>query len=114
VTIHQISSAEKTESGCRSFRASLEVQTESRFFKPIAPNTGLLEGMAGVAVPILDREGRAVAALSVGTISDRLNPERMPTVVSLLKREAEAIGPKIHPFDSTLRRPAQRLSGAAT
>lgn len=77
-------------------------------------NTGLLEGMAGVAVPICDREGRAVAALSVGTISDRLSPERMPTVVSLLKREAEAIGPKIHPFDSTLRRPAQRLSGAAT
>jgi DNA-binding IclR family transcriptional regulator len=37
-------------------------------------NTGLLEGMAGVAVPILDREGRAVAALSVGTISDRLSP----------------------------------------
>eukprot|EP01036_Dinobryon_divergens_P017529 gene17529-23806_t len=32
-------------------------------------NTGLLEGMAGVGVPVLDREGRAVAALSVGTIS---------------------------------------------
>ncbi|MEO5737642.1 MAG: IclR family transcriptional regulator, partial [Variovorax sp.] len=28
-------------------------------------STGLLEGMAGVAVPICDREGRAVAALSV-------------------------------------------------
>ncbi|WP_017129509.1 IclR family transcriptional regulator, partial [Pseudomonas gingeri] len=31
-------------------------------------NTGVLQGMAGVAVPILDREGRAVAALSVATI----------------------------------------------
>lgn len=75
-------------------------------------NTGLLEGMAGVAVPICDREGRAVAALSVGTIADRLNPDRMPTVVELLKREAAAIGPKIHPFDTTLRRPAQSLAGA--
>jgi DNA-binding IclR family transcriptional regulator len=73
-------------------------------------NTGLLEGMAGVAVPVLDREGRAVAALSVGTISDRLNADRMPTVVELLKREAAAIGPQIHPFDPSLRRPAQSLA----
>jgi DNA-binding IclR family transcriptional regulator len=73
-------------------------------------NTGLLEGMAGVAVPILDREGRAVAALSVGTISSRLSPDRMPTVVDLLKREAAAIGARINPFDATLRRPAQSLA----
>ncbi len=75
-------------------------------------NTGLLEGMAGVAVPILDREGRAVAALSVGTIADRLNADRMPTVVELLKREAAAIGPRINPFDATLRRPAQSLASS--
>jgi len=75
-------------------------------------NTGLLEGMAGVAVPICDSEGRAVAALSVGTIADRLNPDRMPTVVELLKREAAAIGPKINPFDATLRRPAQSLASS--
>ena len=75
-------------------------------------NTGLLEGMAGVAVPICDREGRAVAALSVGTIADRLNADRMPTVIELLKREAAAIGPRINPFDATLRRPAQSLAGS--
>lgn len=75
-------------------------------------NIGLLEGMAGVAVPILDREGRAVAALAVGTIADRLNADRMPTVVELLKREAASIGPKINPFDATLRRPAQSLASS--
>ncbi|MGJ7493261.1 IclR family transcriptional regulator [Variovorax sp. ZT4R33] len=75
-------------------------------------NTGLLEGMAGVAVPICDREGRAVAALSVGTIADRLNADRMPTVVDLLKREAAAIGPRINPFDATLRRPTQSLASS--
>jgi DNA-binding IclR family transcriptional regulator len=74
-------------------------------------NTGLLEGMAGVAVPVLDRDGRAVAALSVGTISSRLSPDRLPTVVELLKREAGAIGPRINPFDATLRRPAHSLAG---
>ena len=76
-------------------------------------NTGLLEGMAGVAVPVLDREGRAVAALSVGTLSDRLNTERLPTVVELLKREAAALSARLHPFDATLRRPAQSLAGGA-
>lgn len=70
-------------------------------------NTGVLQGMAGVAVPILDRDGRAVAALSVATISDRLGPDRLPTVVGLLKREAAAISPKINPFDPLLRRPSQ-------
>ncbi|MGY2233894.1 IclR family transcriptional regulator [Pseudomonas gingeri] len=70
-------------------------------------NTGVLQGMAGVAVPILDREGRAVAALSVATISDRLGPDRLPTVVELLKREAAVIGPRINPFDPLLRRPSQ-------
>ena len=48
-------------------------------------NTGLLEGMAGVAVPILDREGRAVAALSVGTIADRLKAAKpTPTETALV------------------------------
>jgi DNA-binding IclR family transcriptional regulator len=73
-------------------------------------NSGLLEGMAGVAVPVIDREGRPVAALSVGTISSRLSPDRLPTVVELLKREATAIGGKINPCDATLRRPAQSLA----
>jgi DNA-binding IclR family transcriptional regulator len=73
-------------------------------------NTGLLEGMAGVAVPILDREGKAVAALSVGTISARLNEDRLPTVVALLQKEAESISKRIHPFDPTLRRPVSSLA----
>lgn len=72
-----------------------------------ARNTGVLEGMAGLAVPILDRDGRAVAALSVATISDRLSADRMPTVVDMLKREATAISRKINPFDPVLRRPSQ-------
>jgi hypothetical protein len=74
---------------------------------------GVNEGMAGLAVPILDRNGSAVAALSVGTLIDRLNAERMPIVAEMLKREAAAISPKINPFDVTLRRPAGILAGGA-
>ena len=70
-------------------------------------NTGVLEGMAGLAVPVLDRNGRAVAALSIGTLADRLKAERLPAAVELLRREANAIGPMINPFDPVLHRPAQ-------
>ncbi|WP_034851424.1 IclR family transcriptional regulator [Inquilinus limosus] len=70
-------------------------------------------GMGGVAVPILDRDGRAVAALSIGTISERLGEDRLPTVVEILKREAAAIGPRLNPFDPALRRPAQLLGSAS-
>ncbi len=71
---------------------------------------GLNEGMAGLAVPILDRNGHAVAALSVGTLVDRLNAERSPIVAALLQREAAALTPRINPFDVALRRPAQILA----
>lgn len=74
---------------------------------------GINEGMAGCAVPILDHNGHAVAALSVGTLVDRLNAERLPIVAGMLKREAAAISPKINPFDVTLRRPAHILAGGS-
>lgn len=73
-------------------------------------NTGLLDGMAGVAVPVQDSAGTTVAALSVGTLATRLNAERLPTVVELLKREASAMGKQINPFNAALRRPAQSLA----
>ncbi|MGG1943723.1 IclR family transcriptional regulator [Trinickia sp. NRRL B-1857] len=78
-----------------------------------ARNSGVLEGMAGVAVPILDRTGTAVAALSVGTLSSRLGDDRLPMVVELLKRQADLIGPMTNPFDVALkRRPAHGLSAS--
>ena len=72
-----------------------------------ARNTGALPGMAGLAVPIFDREGRSVAALSVATIADRLGPDRLPAVVELLKREAALISARMNPFDPALQRPSQ-------
>lgn len=73
-------------------------------------NNGLIDGMAGVAVPIFDGNGRPVAALSVGTLAGRLNEDRLPTVVELLKREAKLLSAKINPFDPTLRRPTQNFA----
>jgi hypothetical protein len=75
---------------------------------------GALEDMTGVAVPILDRNGYAVGALSVGTLAARLTEERLPTVVELLKPQAEIIGPQTNPLDLAVRRPMHGLTRAMT
>lgn len=69
-------------------------------------SSGLIPGMAGLGVPILGEDGRAVAALSIGTIVDRLTGERSPAIADLLKREAAIIAAGLSPFDPTLRRAA--------
>jgi DNA-binding IclR family transcriptional regulator len=76
-------------------------------------NTGLIPGMAGVGVPILDPEERAVAALSIGTLSERLEGDRLPLVVELLQKEANGIGRQLNPFDPTLRYPARSLGAGS-
>ena len=66
--------------------------------------TGLIPGMAGLGVPILTGDGRAVAALSVGSTTDRMTPERNAVIANILKDEARQVGAKLNPFDPTLRR----------
>jgi DNA-binding IclR family transcriptional regulator len=73
-------------------------------------STGLIPGMAGLGVPVFDAEGRAVAALSVGTLAERLCEERLPSVIAILQAEAAALGAKLNPFDMTLRYPQRSLS----
>jgi DNA-binding IclR family transcriptional regulator len=76
----------------------------------VALNTGLIPGMAGVGVPIFDASGRVVAAFSIGTLKERLQAQRLPNVVRILRAEAGALGQKLNPFDPTLRHPARSLS----
>ena len=73
-------------------------------------STGLIPGMAGVGVPVLDTQARAVAALSVGTLAERLNADRLPHVVKILQGEAQALAGKLNPFDVALRYPSRSLS----
>lgn len=76
-------------------------------------SSGLLEGMAGVAVPLLDQAGRAYAAISIGSIASRVTEERLPIIVQLLRREVDAITPKVSPFDPALRRSMQDFAAIA-
>jgi DNA-binding IclR family transcriptional regulator len=75
-------------------------------------NAGVIEGMSGAAVPVFDCNARVVAALSVGTLTHRLNAERLPVVITLLQREAQALSALINPFDRALRRPSESLGAA--
>ncbi|WP_202436311.1 IclR family transcriptional regulator [Vibrio eleionomae] len=70
-----------------------------------AKNSGLIEGMAGIAVPVFDCNGRIVAALSIGTLAARLKADRLPIIVELMKQEAQKLSATINPFDPTLTRP---------
>jgi DNA-binding IclR family transcriptional regulator len=71
-----------------------------------------MPGMTGVGVPILDAQGRAVAALSIGTTTDRLTPDRKAIIVGTLRQEAAAIGRGVNPFNPTLRRVAAAMTVA--
>lgn len=76
-------------------------------------NFEMIEGMAGLGVPVLDRNGIAVASLSIGTLASRLTETRSGTITDLLKAEAQAISGKLNPFDATLRYPASALRNPA-
>ncbi|MEG0921896.1 MAG: IclR family transcriptional regulator [Comamonas sp.] len=75
-----------------------------------AKTAGLLEGMAGIAVPVFDCNQNVVAALSIGTHTARLSEERLPIVRDVLQREARELSRQISPFDPTLRHPMYGLS----
>lgn len=77
-------------------------------------NTGLIPGMAGVGVPVIDAQGRPVAALSVGTLAERLGPQRLPSVVHILQAEAATLAAGLNPFDVSLRYPSRSLSNVET
>jgi DNA-binding IclR family transcriptional regulator len=89
-------------------RAALERAREQGW---VNLNTGIIPGMAGLGVPVFDAEGRAVAALSIGTLAERLSAERLPNVVRILQVEAAALGARLNPFDASLRYPSRSLGG---
>lgn len=61
-----------------------------------------LTGMGGVAVAIKNRNGYPVASLSIGTLAERVNEERLPIIAEVLRKEADKIGEQLHPFDANI------------
>lgn len=56
-------------------------------------NDGLIvTAMNAVGVPVMDAQGRVVAALSVAAIHERMAPERRQMILGLLRQEAVLLG----------------------
>ncbi|WP_230533989.1 IclR family transcriptional regulator domain-containing protein [Microvirga roseola] len=72
-------------------------------------NTGLISGMAGVGVPIHDPQGRAVAALSTGTLSERLKGGLAAAGGQFGTERSRRDRSVVQPFDPTLHYPARSL-----
>ncbi|AKQ54020.1 IclR family transcriptional regulator [Bordetella hinzii] len=96
---------------------SVRVRLNECLAHDYALSTGpaLYPGTMGLAVPITDRSGTVVAALSVAAPSERMSAERLPMIVQMLRKEASQIGAQVNPFDPALRRPNHFLGqgGAA-
>jgi DNA-binding IclR family transcriptional regulator len=73
-------------------------------------NIGLVPGMAGLGVPVFDAAGQVVAALSIGTLAERLSADRIPFVAQILQREALSLAARLNPFDASLRYPSRGSS----
>lgn len=50
-----------------------------------------VSGVSGVGVPILDRAGQPIVAISVTTISSRMNAEHKKEVLKILEREQQLV-----------------------
>jgi DNA-binding IclR family transcriptional regulator len=63
--------------------------------------------MRCIAVPVLDREGRAVAALSATDDADRMTPERLLEIRNALLDAAAVLRRKLYPVPTPIqyRRP---------
>jgi DNA-binding IclR family transcriptional regulator len=55
----------------------------------------IVTAMAAVGVPVLNASGRAIAALSIASIRERMAPPRDAELVALLSREAEELGRRL-------------------
>jgi len=90
-----------------SMRVRIKECLERRYAR--SQGQGVFPNIAGLAVPVYDPNGVTVAALSVAAPIERIDDERLPLIVEMLRREADAVGAQINPFDPALRRPSQYL-----
>jgi DNA-binding IclR family transcriptional regulator len=58
----------------------------------------LIKGVGGLAVPLLDRRGQAVGALSIGGVAERFTPQRIQAVLPVLRQEVAGIEQLLNPL----------------
>jgi len=69
----------------------------------------VLKGVRGLAVTVADKESRAVAAVSLAAIDDRMTPRRIPDLVRILNAHARRIEHRLHAAESRGLVPSSRV-----
>jgi DNA-binding IclR family transcriptional regulator len=82
-------------------------ETRSRGYSLVGGT--ILPGMSAFGVPILDRHGHAIAALSVAAIDSRMAEPRLSKIVRLVQSQAVAVASRLSPHRRAQHtRPASR------
>jgi DNA-binding IclR family transcriptional regulator len=68
-------------------------ETRTRGFSIVTGT--IVPGMSAVAVPVLDRDGQALAALSVAAIEQRMSPKRCAQIAKFMQVEARALARRL-------------------
>lgn len=72
---------------------ALRIMIEQARAQGFSFNDGrIVSAMNAVGVPVFDRGGRVVAALSIAAIRERMAPPRLEELIALLKAEASELG----------------------
>ena len=69
--------------------------TEIRSLGYAYSEVGVVPGTRALALPVFDAEGQLVASVAVSAMADRLSPERLATLVPLIRRQTELIAKRL-------------------
>ncbi len=73
---------------------------------------GIMPGTSALGVPVLDRNGEPLAAISIAAISNRLGPTRMVELLRLLREQAALIAKRVEQIERA-RKPSQARQASA-
>lgn len=69
--------------------------TETRSLGYAYSEVGVVPGTRALALPILNADHQLVASVAVSAMADRLSPERIASLVPLIRRQAELIAKRL-------------------
>ncbi|MFB4202959.1 MULTISPECIES: IclR family transcriptional regulator [Arhodomonas] len=69
--------------------------TETRTLGYAYSEVGVVPGTRALALPVFDTEGGLVASVAVSAMADRLSPERLATLVPLIRQQTELIAKRL-------------------
>lgn len=69
--------------------------TEIRSLGYAYSEVGVVPGTRALALPVFDAEGQLVASIAVSALAERLSPERLATLVPLIRHQTELIAQRL-------------------